>query len=227
MPEAAVLNESTLDDADVGFACLAVDEQLREDFCPRWGVDYMPVNFYARKKDLPVASGLSVVFTIVDAWKDPDKAAWHSFLNVPFVQIGAGTGPLSVLLSHESVELCVNPRCDRIFRLPDGATAAKEAADAVQGFTYDKMVSMFGESRDVPVSAFVTPTYFDNGAGPTFYCPGNLYELAPRSIAPGGYLPILGPNGWEPRFGFGTDRALTAVKAGNPTGRAATRRAAL
>lgn len=229
MPEIAVVSSSKLiPDDEVAWGCKAFDAQLREDFCPRWPeVPYQPVNFYASKKDLPVASGLSIIYSLVDDWYDDDKSAYHSWAGVPFVQIGSKTGPFSILLSHEGVEQPLNSRCVRTFVLPDGTTAAYEAADPVQGFSYTKRVEMFGEVRDIPVSAFVLRSYFDGGAGPTFYCPGNLYELAPRSIAPGGYLPILGPAGWEPRFGFGTDRALTAAKAENPTGRSAQRRAAL
>lgn len=228
MPEIAVLNASAIPDDEVAWACKAVDAQLREDFCPHWpDISYHPVRFYATKKDLPSASGLSIIFSIVDAWEDADKAAWHSWAGVPFVQIGAGLGPLSVLLSHEAMEMMVNPRCTRMFVLRDGASAAFEVADPCQAFTYAKRVEMFGEEKEIPVSAFCLPPYFSGASGPTLFAPGSIFDLAPGQLAPGGYLPILGPNGWEPRFGFGTDRDLTAAKAMNPTGRAAMRKAAL
>lgn len=226
MPQIAVINSSAADDAEVAFAAKAVDAQLREDFCPRWpDVPYSPVTFFSSKKDLPVASGLSMIFSIVDNWDDPGSSAWHSWAGVPFVQIGRGMGELSELLSHEAVELCVNPRCDRVFVLPDGSTAAHEVADPVQAFTYTKTVSIMGEARGVVVSGFALPSYFTGaGRGPHFYSPGFAFDLQPGAIAPGGYLPILGPNGWEPRFGHGTRPELIAKKALNPTSRAAQRR---
>lgn len=230
MPQIAVLNESGASDAEVAFAAAAVDAQLREDFCPLWpGVKYQPVSFFSSAKNLPVASGLSILFTIVDKWDEEGIAAYHSWAGVPFVKIGRGLGELSVLLSHEAVEEIINPTCTRVFVLPDGATAAYETADPVQAFTYPKHVTVLGEDRDVHVSAFVTPSYFTGyGRGPHYFAPGYAFELAPGGIAPGGYLPVRGPSGWAPRYGFGTDRSaaqLMKKKAISDTSRAVRRAA--
>lgn len=226
MAQIAVINQSGADDAEVAFAVAAVDAQLREDFCPRWlDVSYQPVTFFRTAKDLPTASGLSLIFSIVDNFDGlEDQAAFHSWAGVPFVKIGHRLGNLSILLSHETIEEAVNPTCLRTFELPSGEAAAFEAADPVQGWSYLKRVEVLGEVRDVPVSAFVLPSYFAGQGAPCVYAPGFAAEIVqPGGIAPGGYLPIRTPIGWEPRFGALADPGLVAAKAKNPTGRAARR----
>ncbi len=228
MPQIAVINLSGADDTEVAYAAKAVDAQLREDFCPRWPtVPYQPVTFFRTTKGLPTAKGISLVFSIVDSFDGEDgQSAYHSWAGVPFVKICRQLGELSVMLSHEALEETVNPTCLKTFRLLDGATAAYEVADPVQGWTYTKPVSLLkGPARDVNVSAFALPSYFEgNGQEPCTYAPGFAVEaVRPGGIAPGGYLPILGPMGWEPRFGMATDPGQVSAKAVNPTGRASRR----
>lgn len=227
VPQVAVINQSSADDTDVAFACAAVDMQLREDFCPAWPeVQYQPVTFFRSTKNLPVASGISIIFSIVDNFDGLEaQAAYHSWAGVPFVKIGYGLGDLGVLLSHEAMEEIVNPTCLRMFVTPDGKSAAHEVCDPVQAWTYTKRPAILWEERDVNVSAFCLPPYFTGGDLPCAYAPGFAVEtLLPGRIAPGGYLPILGPNGWEPRYGANADMAMIAKKAQNHTGRAARRK---
>jgi hypothetical protein len=225
VPEAAFINESGADDRDVAFAVKALDAQLREDFCPlRPGKTYQPVNFYANPRNLPVASGLSIIFSIVDKLDSPGLAAYHSWAGVPFVKIDRNQGVLSVLGSHENLEESDNPRCDKTFLMPDGTTAAWEVCDPVQGWTYTKRVYLFGEGRDVEVSAFVTPAWFYGEAGPTYFCPGRTDELAPKAIAPGGYVPVMKNGVWDAIFGYAVTPEQQAVRrakwAANETSRA-------
>lgn len=222
------MNESSAKDIDVAFACRAVDMQLREDFCPRWPMlDYSPVQLFRNTKNLPVASSIAILFSIVDKFDGlSGQSAYHSFAGVPFARIGNGLGELSVLLSHEVIEYVVNPTCLATFVMADGSVAAREAADPIQSWTYEKQVSVLGEPRSVPVSAFVLPSYFGGNGAPCVYAPGFAAEtVLPGTIAPGGYLPVRGKAGWEPRFGMGADRNLIASKALNPTGRAVKREA--
>lgn len=232
MPQIAVINESATDDDEVAWACKAVDAQLREDFCPRWlTAPYQPVSFFTSPKDLPVASGLSIIFSIVDRLDTPGLAAYHSFLGVPFVKIDRNQGALGTLLSHEAMEEIVNPTCTKTFLMPDDRVAAYEPADPVQGWTYWKDVELFGEKSQVPVSAFVLPRWFYPPElaepGETYFCLGRTDQLAPRTIAPGGYVPVLLNGVWDAVFGSRVtpeeQRARRAKWAANPTGRAARR----
>lgn len=214
MPEVAVLNDSALDDGDVAWACKAADAAAREDFCPiHEDVPYQPVNFYATTKNLPAASGLSLIFQFVDKLDAPGLAAYHSWHGVPFVKIGANLGDPSVLLTHELFEESKNPRCDRVISLPSGTLCAHEVCDPVQGWAYAKRVELFGEARDVPVAAFVTDAWFAGAPGPTYFCPGVAYDLKPGELAPGGYLPIKKDGRWTEIYGMSVTKAVKEAKA--------------
>jgi hypothetical protein len=215
LSQTAVINEANIGDPEVAFAAAAIDAQLREDFLPLWPeVDYQPVSFFATKKDLPVASGLSIIFAVVEDLGDPDAAAYHSWAGVPFAKIGRGLGELSVLLGHEALEEIVDPKCDALVTLPSGDRGAREVCDPVQGWTYDKTVTVLGETRTVQVPAFVTPAWFDGGPGPTYFCPGMNFDLRPGQIAPGGYLPVITLGGiWDNIYGAQASDELKAEKA--------------
>lgn len=222
------MDETSERDGDVAFACAAVDAQLREDFLPRWpGIPFTPVTFFTSAKNLPTAAGISLLCTIRDNHDDPGTAAYHSWVGVPFIRIGRNLGELSVLLSHEVLEQAVNPTIFRTFDMPNGRRGAMEVCDPVQAWIYTKTVTIMGETRDVPVSAFVLPSWFRaDGQGPTFFCPGHTDELAARELAPGGYIPFLtAESAWDRLLGAGTDIARIEAKAANDTSRAARRNA--
>lgn len=213
VPEIACINESSLGDDEIAWACKAVDAASREDFCPlHLDVPYQPVNFYSTKKDLPTASGLSLIFSFVDEIDVPGLAAYHSWAGIPFVKIGAHAGLPGVLLMHELVEESKNPLCNRVITLPGGTICAHELADPVQGWSYTKRVEMFGASRDVPVSAFVTDAWFTGAPGPTYFCPGISYDLQPGELAPGGYLPIKVDGRWTEIYGMAVTEATKEAK---------------
>lgn len=228
MPQVCCIDDTAESDGDVAFAVAAVDAQLREDFCPRWSmVPYTPVTFFKSTRDLPTSSGISLLCTIRDNHDDPETAAYHSFIGVPFIRIGRNLGVLSVLLSHEVMEFALNPTCMATFEMPDGRRGAKECADPVQAWTYETTVTIMGETRQVPVSAFVTPAWFNPRLpGATYFCPGQTEELGQRAIAPGGYIPYLTAESvWDRVLGAGTDLAKIQEKAANDTSRAAKRQA--
>lgn len=209
MPEIAVISSSKLvPDDEVAWACKAVDAAAREDLCKLHpDIPYQPVNFYATERDLPLSSGLSLLFSFVDKLDVPGLAAYHGWAGVPFVKIDASLGMPSVLLMHELAEESKNPKCNRVITLPGGTLCAHEIADPVQGWTYIKRVEMFGETRDVPVSAFVTDAWFTGAPGPTYFCPGISYDLKPGELAPGGYLPIKVDGKWTEIYGMALTEA--------------------
>ncbi|MEP6651807.1 MAG: hypothetical protein ABJA82_00520 [Myxococcales bacterium] len=227
----AILNRSKADDAEVAFAAAACDLQLRRDFVPIWGdyCHYQPVQFYSDAKDLPVASGIALLCTIVDQLDDPTAAAYHSVKGVPMIEIGYGSGELSVLLSHEITEESVDPLCMLTRMLPGGQRGALEVCDPVEGWAYPITVEVLGETRSVSVSAFVTPAWFnDSLSGPTFFAPGYARDLAPGELAEGGYLPVVGLDGvWTDLWGPDVSAeamAAKAVKHAAVTARASRRR---
>ncbi len=221
MPQVAVINASQADDAEIAFAVRAVDTQLREDFCARWNLSYMPVTFFASNENLPTASGVSLLATIVEHHDDPGTKAYHSWAGVPFIKIGRHLGVISEMLSHEVLETLADPMCIQTRKFANGLTAALEPCDPVQGWTYDIPTTIIGETRPVQVSAFVLPEWFNGfGDGPTYYCPGRTDELAPGQVADGGYLPVVSLDGvWDRIWGARADRTRVAAKDTNPTAR--------
>ena len=229
MPMIAVVNESDADQSDVEFACKAVDAQLREDFIPRWpGLLYQPVMSFRRPGDIiSAARGVTLICTIVDKIDSDTAAAYHSFAGIPLVKIGLGNRELSVLLSHEAIEETADPTCSLVVLGSDGLRRAREPADPTEDWTYPKTVELFGETRQVNVSAFVTERWFTGvGKGETFFCPpmdGN--GLLPHQLAPGGYIPYMKDGAWHNDFsGTGAEMAARINRhAANETSRSSRR----
>jgi hypothetical protein len=225
MPQICVLNQSGADDADVAFACKAVDAQLRHDFCPLFpDVAYQPVAFFASKQNLPTFEGVSLIAIICEDIEVPGAAAYHGVLGQPYIRIDRHDGELSVLLSHEVLEEAADPKCDERRLLPGGVVVAYEVCDPVQGWSYPMSVSLFGETRAVLVSAFVTPAWFSGGPGRRSVN-GTTADLGRGELAPGGYLPTLvsvapgagsrvaAPAAWAHTFGPRANRDAVLERA--------------
>jgi hypothetical protein len=223
----AVINKSKADDAEVAFACRAVDIQLRRDFCRLWpDAEYQPCVFYSTEKDLPVALGIALLCIITDGLADdPDAAAFHSWKGVPYVKIGYGLGELSCLLSHELNEVCGDPTCSDIRRLPDGRRTFHEVCDPLQAWTYPISTTVLGETRDVNVSAFVTEAWFTGAPGPKTFSDGQFRDLEAGEVAEGGYMSIINPDGSNTNvYGALADVQAIEAKQARPGSRLSRRR---
>lgn len=209
MPTICLVNASKLDDATIAFAAAAVDAQLREDFLPAWlGVDYTPVSFYANAKDLPTAEGIARLMIVKDEIDQPGALGYHAFADVPYSVILAEGEQTSVTISHEALEMTADPNADRWVKMPDGREVAVEVADPVEAMTYTKATTILGETRQVPVSAFVGPAWFQPSDPGAF------------QLSPGGYMIVLGTDGKTVDV-FGKDAAAERIYArlANPTSR--------
>lgn len=167
--------------------------QIDRDFLPAWGPRGAPavrVSF-ASIADIPALSP--------DCWPiflnlhslDPGALGWHDD------QAGQGTRIFSrvfvgdcirlglnwtVTVSHEMLEIMLDPDVRRVFRMSSGKLAALEACDAVE--SDDQAYAIDG----VMVSNFVLPAYFGNGSGP--YDFGGVLQGPCPSLSPGGYMSI-------------------------------------
>ncbi len=188
-----VVNHSTrLDGATARRYAAACDTQLRRDVCPAWHL--APVAVTSATADLPRGSW---IVALVDDVAGIDGAlGFHAEnkvdLPVGFVLVETiyanspdpVDGPLSVpaVLSHELVELAVNPQVNTWFDSGKGFLYWGEACDPVQRLHY--------AVDAVSVSDFVVPAWFDfgNGVGPFDHL--NRLDV-PGEIAPGGYMGTL------------------------------------
>ena len=190
----AILNQSTLvADADVEEMTEAVAEQVRMDAAPQWERAPAAVVFYADPGLIPAdAHGIAIVDTIQDQPKgvlgfhteDQGGKLWGVVAAKPALDHGGqatiGDWSVSSLLSHEVLEMFVDPNCNLWADDAKGSVYSLEVCDPVEAPTYTV--------RGISVCNFVTPAWFDPRARATAQF-DKLGELsAAFSIARGGYV---------------------------------------
>jgi len=190
----AVFNRSTLvTDADVSAMTEAVAEQVRMDVAPHWERAPAVVMFHTDPGLVPAdAHGITIVDTIPKQAKGvlgfhtegPGGKIWGVVAAKPALDHGghATTGDWSVssLLSHEVLEMFVDPNCNLWANDSKGSDYSLEVCDPVEAPTYTV--------RGISVCNFVTPAWFNPRAPATAQF-DKLGELsAAFSIAPSGYV---------------------------------------
>jgi len=183
-----LINQSShISDADVKNIADACDLQLRNDVAPAWNIG-KPLDVTAAAAPIPSAYPFFFVDSIPEA---PGALAYHFVQadGVPAGKIGVVTTldageTVAGATSHEAVELQCDIFCAAwSFSHRLGCLVATEACDPVQADSYTIKVR---DGSAVPVSNFVTPSYFaDNALGQPLDHLGNLHQTF--DIARGGY----------------------------------------
>ena len=172
-----IVNNSTLiTDEALKPIVWAIQRQVSEHLYPAWGVNASLVA--AVKGDYPSSAKIFVVDASTDAGALGEhfwKGAPTGFAAVKDAQ-DDGVPPSSVI-SHEVLELLVDPEIIRLMQVGD-VVVPLEVCDAVEGAPY----SIDG----VDVENFVLPSYYVAGATAPFDHEGVLKSGAP-SLMPGGY----------------------------------------
>jgi hypothetical protein len=193
----AILNQysdkSWLSDKAVGTMAGAIAKQVRLHAAPIWDRTPAAVVFYPSGGDVPEgAHGIAVVDTIKNVpegvlgfhTEDHGGKLWGVVAVDPVRKAGGqpSTGDWSVssVLSHEVLEMFVDPNCNLWANDGKGKVYSVEVCDPVEAPTYTV--------DGVSVSNFVTPAWFDpleKGAQVDY-----LDELhkKPFTLLPGGYL---------------------------------------
>lgn len=191
----------------------ACDAQLLRDFAPAWGRLAPSVTLAS----IPILSldavpiEIAVVF-IVDGLDVANLLGVHSngHFNRPFGQVdaarciaaggGVTNGPMgiSVVLSHEILEMIVDPHCalwvdgppqDKVVE----SEYAVEICDAVEDDAYD--------IDGVAVTNFVWPEYFNVAAAPSAQLDQMGLVRQPFEVRPGGYSIVRSVAARPPRSG--------------------------
>jgi hypothetical protein len=169
----AVLNQSTkVTDADALTMTKAIATQVRLDAAPIWDKTPATVVFYAAKdtKSLQAevpsqAHGITIVDDIPDApqgvlgyhTEDQGGKIWGIVAANPSLENGAqvltGDWSVSSILSHEILEMFVDPNCNLWASNGNRRVYSVEVCDPVEAPTY--------EVNGVSVSNFITPAWFD------------------------------------------------------------------
>lgn len=207
-----VTNRSTLvTDTDARTMTVAVDRQMRLDVEPAWHLRRTPVRYSAT----PPAGARTIV--LVDVADDPQALGYHTDDLAPAGIVGCKpeldqgahplTGPYSVasILSHEVLELAVDPSCNLWADTGRGHLVAVEVGDPVQSDHYDV--------AGVTVSNFVLPAWFDatpDTAGARVDHLGTL--SAPFTLSRGGYWIQMAAGAVTQKFGADMPDWLVATK---------------
>ena len=202
MIQIAVINATTvLTDAALKAMVDAVQVQVHRDFFPVWGLD-ATLNFVPKDNKPPL--GMSWI-AVLDTADVAGALGYHDVTNdgLPLGKVFAKTtvddgGKVSVTLSHEVLEMLVDPDVNLLCEIGTGRTRryfAYEVCDAVEAdnLGYD--------INGVTVSDFVTPAYFETflPKGRKFDFQGKLQSPMPAML-PGGYLAYEQDGSWHQIF---------------------------
>jgi hypothetical protein len=190
----AILNQSTLiSNADTAAMTQAIAAQVRLDAAPLWDRAPAAVIFYTDPSAVPAtAHGIAIVDTIQDQpqgvlgfhTEDPGGKLWGVVAAKPELGNGgkATTGDWSVssVLSHEVLEMYIDPNCNLWANDGSGSAYSFEICDPVEAPAY--------VVNGISVSNFVTPSWFDAQAAPTAQFDKLGQLKAPFSILKGGYV---------------------------------------
>ncbi|HXZ71673.1 MAG TPA: hypothetical protein VEH31_12520 [Streptosporangiaceae bacterium] len=203
----AILNQSTLvSNADAAAMTEAAAAQVRFDAAPIWDRAPAAVVFYTDPSAVPAAAhGIAIVDTIQNQpqgvlgfhTEDQGGKLWGVVAAKPELDNGAkvttGDWSVSSVLSHEVLEMFIDPNCNLWANNGNGSAYSLEVCDPVEAPTYTV--------KGVSVSNFVTPSWFDPLAAATaqFDKLGQLH--APFSILKGGYVVYESAGQEQQKFG--------------------------
>jgi hypothetical protein len=180
-------------DADVATMTAAIASQIQSDVAPVWERAPASVVFYTDPTAVPAgARVIAVVDTIQEQptgvlglhAEDQAGQTWGVVAAQPELdnngKVLTGDWSVSSTLSHEVLEMFIDPNCNMWANDGQGSVYSLEVCDPVEAPTYTV--------NGVSVSNFVTPAWFDPlaPAGAQFDKLGQL--TAGFSILPGGYM---------------------------------------
>ena len=203
----AILNQSSLvADADVAAMTEAIATQIQFDAAPVWDRAPAAVVFYTDPTAVPAgAHGIAIVDTIQDQPKgvlgfhteDQGGQLWGVVAAKPELdnggQVTTGDWSVSSTLSHEVLEMFVDPNCNLWANDGKGSAYSLEVCDPVEAPTY--------AVSGVSVSNFVTPFWYDPLAPATAQFDKLGLLTAGFSVLKGGYMVYESAGKEQQQFG--------------------------
>lgn len=228
MPEFALLAEDNCVPLGVlSFMARAIDLQMRRDVAPYFAGEAWTVSALSSLQGLREAPGVRKVLTFKRKLNVEGALGFHT--DIAGVEFAEALAPNfdskfidGTTASHEVIETFGDPACDLSQPGPDGGEFDYELCDPCEADSYPIEVTIGSESRIVTVSDFVTPAWFNQGAGRCDFL-GRI--RAPFELSQGGYYRLVDKHGAE-HYVFADEqaRASVAAKLANTTSRV-TRRA--
>lgn len=175
--------------------------QIDRDFMPHWHSRVEPVQVqFASIDDIPDLPPDCWPIFLNRHSTDPTGLGWHdddpgqnirTYSRVfvgDCMQLGLNW---HTTLSHEALELILDPDIRRVYRMSNGRLAALEVADACEADDYAYDIDGFSASD------FVLPAYFSAKLYPPYDLKGHLKGRCP-ALTPGGYMSVTDRNGeWQ------------------------------
>ncbi len=203
----AILNQSTLvSNPDAQTMTQAIAAQVQLDAAPIWNRTPAAVVFYPSAGAVPPgAHGIAIVDTIQNEpqgvlgfhTEDQGGKLWGTVAVKPELdnggQVLTGDWSVSSVLSHEVLEMFVDPNCNLWANDGQGSAYSFEVCDPVEAPSY--------VVNGVSVSNFVTSAWFDPLAAQTAQFDKLSQLTAPFSILKGGYVVYESAGTSEQKFG--------------------------
>ena len=225
----AILNQSTVvADTDAATMTEAIATQVQLDAAPIWDRAPAAVVFYTDPAAVPAAAhGIAIVDTIQNQPKgvlgfhteDQGAQLWGVVAAKPELdnggQVLTGDWSVSSTLSHEVLEMFVDPNCNLWANDGKGKAYSLEVCDPVEAPTYTV--------SGVSVANFVTPSWFDPLAPATAQFDKLGQLTAGFSVLKGGYMVYESAGKEQQQFGNEFPNWRKEMKAG-PLARTRNRR---
>jgi hypothetical protein len=189
-----------LSEAEVKATIAPLQIQIDRDFMKYWGNKIIENQIkveYANISDIKNLPGDSWPVFLNRHSNDLDALGWHDDDPAQNIRIYSRVFVGDCLqlnlnwqttLSHEALELILDPDIRRVYKMSNGRLAAFEACDAVEA---DEQAY---EIEDFLASDFVLPEYFSNSKSGPFDFRSHLSLPCP-SLTPGGYMSITDASG--------------------------------
>lgn len=196
--QVAVCNSSSFDSVNITFLVEAVAYQAIE-FAKAWGIDAVACEFYGSPANLARLDAADLwICEYVDKLDVDGALAYHSVdaLGRPYLRCLPPSDKFDATdLSHEVLETMGDPTADRWVKMPDGTELAVEVCDPVQGDSYMVTTTVLGEDRQIKLSNYVLPAFFDPSMKGPWDRIGTL--SAAFGMSRGGYEAVISPDGNE------------------------------
>ncbi len=225
MPEFALVAQDGCVPADVlAFIAAAVNLQMQRDVAPAWGGEVWTCVALDSLNGV-ASSGARKVLTFKNKLELANALGFHTENSgidyaeaLPPAMPATGQPLDGTTASHEVVETFGDPSCNAYVTGPSGRRLARELADPVESDAYPIDVRIGPETRQVMVSNFVFPSWFNGAAGGPY---DYLKHLdAPEAMTPGGYFEYLDGSGNSQQvFADARGRLTWLAKMTNPSSR--------
>jgi hypothetical protein len=203
----AIVNKSSLvTDAETATMTQAIASQIQLDAAPLWDRAPAAVIFYSDPASIPPHAH---VITLTDAIEDQPAGVlgyhtedqggklWGIIAAQPELSNGGkvttGDWSVSSVLSHEVLEMYIDPNCNLWSNDGAGSIYTFEVCDPVEAPAYSV--------NGVAVSNFVTPAWFDPQAAATAQFDKLGLLKAPFEILKGGYVVYAKAGKEQQKFG--------------------------